>query len=98
MPHKPLLLTSALLLCGCNGVNANDAAAPDPQALVLACSGCHSVDATALPHLTGMDPERFLAAMRGFQAGSRPASIMDRIARGYSDAELAAMAAFFREP
>jgi sulfide dehydrogenase cytochrome subunit len=37
------------------------------------------------------------AAMRAFRANERPGTIMGRIARGYSDAEIAAIAAYFAQ-
>lgn len=97
MQRKSLLLAAALLL-GAAGVDAGNEAAPDPLALALPCAGCHATDGGspgAAPKLAGMDPARFVTAMRDFQTGSKPATVMNRIARGYSDAELAAMADFF---
>lgn len=84
-----------MLLGGFSLAAAGDAPAPDPRALVLACSGCHG--GSAVPALDGMAPEHFIEAMQAFQAGSRPATVMSRIARAYDAAELAAMAAYFRE-
>ncbi len=34
------------------------------------------------------------AAMRAYRTGARPATVMDRIAKGFSDEEIEAMAAF----
>jgi cytochrome c553 len=62
------------------------------------CSGCHAASdkaASAIPPLRGRDPPELVAAMRAFRSGERPATVMDRIAKGYSDAEIQAIAAWF---
>lgn len=62
------------------------------------CSGCHatksSVD-TPVPRLAGQDADAIVAAMRAYRGGQRPATVMDRIARGFSDEEIRAIAAWF---
>ena len=62
------------------------------------CSGCHAakpnVD-TAVPRLTGHDATALAAALREFRDGRRPATVMDRIAKGFSDDEIKAIAAWF---
>jgi cytochrome c553 len=35
--------------------------------------------------------------MQAFRDGKRPATVMDRIAKGFSDAEIAAIAAWYAE-
>lgn len=67
--------------------------------LAQTCAACHGTDGRefndAMPPLAGMNAAKFSQAMRAFQDGSRSAIIMDRVARGYNDAEIAAMATFF---
>jgi cytochrome c553 len=48
-----------------------------------------------VPKLAGRDPQEIAGLMRAFRSGERPATVMDRIAKGYSDAEIAALAAWF---
>ncbi len=36
-----------------------------------------------------------VAAMQAYRAGQRPATVMDRIAKGFSDDEIRAIAAWF---
>lgn len=98
MQQQRFLLAAALFLSATAEVAAGQASAPDPLALALACAGCHGTGVGspgAAPKLAGMDRARFIAAMREFQSGSRPATVMNRIAKGYNEEELAAMAAFF---
>lgn len=70
--------------------------APPPGA--SSCSGCHGLrpDA-AVPTLEGQDPEAIVAAMEAFRTGQREATVMDRIAKGFSDEETRALAAWVRQ-
>ena len=81
------------------------AAAQTPQALyarALAanCAGCHgteghAVPGSALPSLAGMPRDAMLQQLRAFRDGSRPATVMQQVAKGYSDAQLAQLAGYF---
>jgi len=62
------------------------------------CSGCHPAHANAdtpVPRLAGHDADAIIGAMRAFRGGQRPATVMDRIAKGFSDEEIKAIAAWF---
>jgi len=62
------------------------------------CSGCHPASAsveTPVARLVGRPAAETVAAMQAFRAGQRPATVMDRIAKGFSDAEFAAIAAWY---
>lgn len=61
-----------------------------------ACLGCHAparADA-AIPALRGRAAAEVAAALRAFREGSRPATLMDRLAKGFSEAESQAIAAW----
>lgn len=61
------------------------------------CMSCHPAAAraeTPVPPLGGVDPAIVVTAVRDFRDGRRPATVMDRIAKGFSDDEIAAIAAF----
>ncbi len=74
------------------------ARAADAPAGATSCTGCHaaskSVD-TAVPGIAGRKPADLAAAMRDFKAGTRSATVMGRIAKGFSDAEIEAIAVWF---
>jgi cytochrome c553 len=63
-----------------------------------ACSGCHatarSVD-TVVPRLIGRNPSDIFAQMQGFKSGQLASSVMGRIAKGFSDDEIKAIAAWY---
>ncbi len=73
------------------------AAGPAPLA-AGGCVGCHGPLGTGsppIPAIAGRPADEIIAAMRAFAAQGRPNTIMGRIALGYSDAEIAAIAAWF---
>ena len=75
-----------------------EAASPTPPPGASSCSGCHatskSVD-TPVPRLVGRSPAEIEAAMLAFRTGQKPASVMNRIAKGFSDEEIETIAAWY---
>lgn len=73
-------------------------AAAAPPAGAASCSGCHPAStavASPVARLAGRDPAEIVKAMREFRAGARPATVMERIARGFTDEEVQAIAAWY---
>jgi sulfide dehydrogenase cytochrome subunit len=74
------------------------AGAADAPPGAMSCSGCHpagrGVDA-AVPRLIGRNPADIVTAMQGFKSGQQPSTVMDRIAKGFSDDEVKAIAAWY---
>ena len=63
-----------------------------------ACSGCHASSTrveTPVPPLNGRPAADIASQMIAFKAGQRPGTIMDRIAKGFSDDETRAIAAWY---
>ena len=91
---KVLVMAVALL---CSPATAQDSSA---RSLASACAICHGTDgrppanAPVIP-LAGLPREHIATQMRAFRDGSRPATVMHQIAKGYSDAQIDAMAAWF---
>ena len=74
---------------------AGVAAEPPPGA--SSCSGCHPSSASAetkVPPLRRRDPAEIVSAMQAFRSGERSSSVMGRIAKGFSDDESKAIAAW----
>ena len=64
------------------------------------CLGCHGPNgegAGGIPAIAGRDAAELRAIMAQCRANERPATIMGRVARGYTDAEIAAMADHFAQ-
>ena len=79
-------------------VPAGAAGEADAPPGATSCTGCHATSRavdTAVPRLNGRNPAELVAAMQGFKTGQRPATVMDRLTKGFSDDELRAIAAWF---
>jgi len=69
-------------------------------AMAANCAMCHGTQGRAAPGsrvaaLAGRPADATVEAMKAFKEGKREASVMHQIAKGYSDAEIAAMATYF---
>lgn len=88
-----------ILLGGLIVAGSAQAADPTPAMLANACGGCHGTNGAsagpATPTIAGMSSEYFVMAMQAYKKGEWPSTVMTRIAKGYSDAELEAMGQFF---
>jgi cytochrome c553 len=76
---------------------ATAAAAAEPPPGATSCSGCHPPGAsveTKVPPLRGRDPTEIMRAMQAFRSSERPSTVMGRIAKGFSDDETKAIAAW----
>lgn len=73
-------------------------ASAEPPAGAASCSGCHPASArltSPVPRLAGLDRAAIVRAMQDFRSGTRAATVMDRIAKGFTDAEIQAIAAWY---
>jgi sulfide dehydrogenase cytochrome subunit len=74
------------------------AAAAEAPPGASSCSGCHPASAavqTPVSRLVGRPAAEIVAAMQAFRTGQLPATVMDRIAKGFSEAEIASIAAWY---
>ena len=69
------------------------------RALAATCFTCHGTDGNSVgnvpPSLAGRPSGELFQIMKDFQSGKRPATIMHQQARGYTDAQLQAIAGYF---
>ena len=75
----------------------NPAAAQNasPKLLTVSCSGCHGPAGRspgAMPSLYGRTADSIATALRDFRDAKRPSTVMVRFAKGYTDAEIDAVA------
>ncbi len=83
---------------GLASIAAAGIAAAEPPAGAAACSGCHPASTrvtSPVPRLAGVDRAAIVKAMEDFRAGTRAATVMDRIAKGFTDAEIQAIAPWY---
>jgi len=70
------------------------------RSLAASCAACHGTNGRAapgstVPGLAGRSRDDIVQVMAQFKAGQRPATVMHQIAKGYTEAEIAAMAEYF---
>jgi sulfide dehydrogenase cytochrome subunit len=94
----PRAFIGALIL----SVVASTAAAQSTDVRYIAanCANCHGTDGQAaagagMPGLAGLSVTYFTEQMNAFKTGKRQGTIMHQLAKGYTDAEIAQMAAYF---
>ena len=89
------ILLAAGLACALPAAHAQDRV----RQLASPCAICHGTDghgdAQGFSPLAGMRREYIASQMRSFRDGRRPATVMQQIAKGYSDEQIDALAAFF---
>lgn len=92
-------LKGIVFACGVALGGAAFAATPSASMLGNTCAGCHgpngSSNGPATPTIAGISSEYFIDAMNAYKDGSRPSTIMGRIAKGYSEEEIKLMAGHF---
>ena len=68
------------------------------QRLYASCAGCHGSAGAGsgdiLPVLAGQPKDALAASMRAFKTGARPATIMQQLAKGYTDEQIELIAAY----
>lgn len=74
------------------------AAAPAPAPVgATSCTGCHAAGLGA-GVLQGHPADDTAAQMEAFRSGARPATLMNRIVRGFTPEEVKAIAEWFAHP
>jgi cytochrome subunit of sulfide dehydrogenase len=66
--------------------------------LAAACANCHGTNGVSLqgmPSLAGQQRTYLVQQMQDFRTGKRPATIMHQLAKGYTDEQIDALAAYF---
>ena len=69
----------------------------EPPAGASSCSGCHATNTAAetpVPKIYGRSAEEIMVAMDAFRSGSKPGTVMGRIAKGFTDDEMRPIAAW----
>jgi cytochrome c553 len=76
------------------------AVSPGPPPGASSCSGCHAAGSkvnTFVAPLVGRKAADTVAQMQAFKTGQQPSTIMGRIAKGFSDAEVQAIADWYAQ-
>jgi len=97
--RKVKALQAAIVACGLALTGSAVAGGASAEALAYSCAGCHGTNGVsngpASPTLAGMAKPVMVETMKGFRSGDINATIMGRIAKGYTDEEIDKIGDFF---
>ncbi len=84
----------------CAALAAGPSHAEDKAARSLAatCTGCHGtngVSSGGIPSIAGLDQARIVGLLVEFRDGKRPSTVMQQHVKGYTDEQIAQIAAWF---
>ena len=69
------------------------------QRLAASCASCHGATGVsasgALVSLAGQPKDALVASMRAFKAGTKPATIMHQLSKGYTDEQIELIAGYY---
>jgi sulfide dehydrogenase cytochrome subunit len=97
------LWAKALLAMSCLIAGSSHAVEPQvlyTQSLAATCANCHGtlgkgIPGGSIPNLAGLKNEYFVEQMLAFKSGTRPATIMHQLAKGYTDEQIRLLATYF---
>jgi sulfide dehydrogenase cytochrome subunit len=98
--HKTRLLLALFTLgTSLTAQAANDTPIATGKMMGNTCASCHGTFGKStdeyMPSLAGIDRQQLIRAMTDYRDDRRVSVVMNRIAKGYNDAEIAAIAEFF---
>ena len=89
------------MLSACGGgsdltddTNLVSASLSESASLALSCTGCHSDVPGAIVSLTAYSEDMLIEALERYQGETDGTTVMHRLARGYTDEEIAAISAY----
>ncbi|MBB1162486.1 c-type cytochrome [Aquariibacter albus] len=99
---RRLLAGIALAAAGLGAAQAQspEAARLHLRSLAATCANCHGTDGHAVPgesmvHLAGLGKGYIVEQLTAFRDGKRPATVMHQLSKGYTDAQIDALAGYF---
>jgi sulfide dehydrogenase cytochrome subunit len=90
---RAMIPALALLAALAGGTDAGAAGVRPPPG-ASSCTGCHA-EGSAMGVLAGRPEAEIVGALDAFRSGTRAATIMNRIAKGFDEQESQAIAAWF---
>ena len=100
MNIKIQLAAALLTIAGTSATMAQDATALHARALAATCANCHgtdgrTTDGSAIPSLVGMPKSYMIMQIKAFKDGSRPATVMHQLSKGFTDQQIDSIATYF---
>ena len=93
-------LASAIGVAAVLGWMAAPVHAQSAHYLAANCANCHGTDGHSaggggMPGLAGLSPTYFAEQMKAFRDGTRKATIMHQLSKGYTEQQIAELAEYF---
>ena len=92
---------AVVMMAAAFGASGPAVAGPSAEAMAATCAGCHGPSGSSFgpvtPTIASLSVDYFVMSMKDYRDGKRPATVMDRIAKGYSDNDIAEMAKYFQK-
>jgi len=93
------MIRTLTALLACVALPALGQESPAARTLAATCTACHGPEGkSASPDvvsLAGLARERIASQMQAFRNGTRPSTVMQQIAKGYSDQQIDLIADYF---
>lgn len=89
---------TGLVLAGlCSWASADALQVRSMAAACAACHGTHGVAVKGMDDLAGAKKETLLKRMHDYKSGTRSATVMHQLAKGYSDEQIEQLATYYAE-
>ena len=88
----------AVVIVACATITTPEAAGESGREWAAGCLGCHQPAGGTLPALAGQSGDAIAAKFRAFRDGKQTGTIMPQLAKGYTDAQIDAIAAWLATP
>lgn len=100
LPGAARLLPALVTGLFCTVAQGQTAQELQIRSLAATCANCHGTDGREVSgsgsaRLAGQSAAFIVEQMQAFRSGSRPATVMHQLAKGYSDAQIRDLAAYF---
>ena len=100
MKTKIIVSAGVTLLGLMSSVQAQDKETLYVKSLAATCANCHgtngkAVEGSSVVSIAGLDKAYIVAQMKAFKTGTRPATVMHQLSKGYSDAQIETLATYF---
>lgn len=96
--NLPLLQCAAMLvLLSATAGTANAADSNLGRNLAATCAACHGTDGRTAginANLAGVAKDTLVQTLKAFKSGEKPATVMHQLSKGYTDAQLDAIAGY----
>src|SRR5262245_52077902 len=96
MLHSRLLAVAALVVA--HGALAQAPSTDLGRNVAATCANCHGTNGTSageVASLAGQPKEELVRKLQAFKAGTMPGTIMPQLAKGFTDGQIEAAAAWF---